>query len=111
MRKNFLKYIKRLVVKGKVPFGSVFPFGENEGLPELMEGYQNWYEESISTADFYKSVRKESHLLLEDALASLPDQKVPAEPSNSTESMLVKAFLYLFPPQSSITMGTWQMRL
>ncbi|MEZ4981939.1 MAG: hypothetical protein R2769_10200 [Saprospiraceae bacterium] len=111
MRKNLLKYIKRLVVKGKIPFGSSFPFDEGEGLPELMEGYKIWYDQSASTADFYKNVKNESHLLLEDALASLPDHKVSTQKSNSTESMLVKAFLYLFPPQSSITMGTWQMRL
>ena len=100
--------IKRFVAK-KASFPNL-PEKDRAALDALAKGYALW--DASSKQSFQKSTRLESAVLLDKALQQISATESRTQTNRtSSEKWLQRAFLYLFPPQSSITMGTWQMRL
>ena len=100
--------IKKIIAtKGTVPH---HPDTDQAALQALAKGYQIW--DASTKTSLQKSTRLESTAMLEKALHQLSAaESIPKTERHTSEKWLQRAFLYLFPPQSSITMGTWLMRL
>lgn len=102
-----VSYIKIIVARGwPLPEGLSH---SDKDLDALAKGYKIWDE--VSDHSLENHCKHESQTMLEMALQQISsEEKRYKKKGFNPEIYLQRAFLYLFPPQSSITMGTWQMR-